>query len=207
MKNKTAKPSIIYFLLVGILLALTGCAGSKVKTTSPDQVQQLQKEIKNLNSEREKLQAENKSLQDQLKVLHALPKDVKLENLYRPQKIKVTKYTGFYDKDKDGERETLIVYIKPYDENGDPIKAIGAADIQLWDLNRKDGSAMIGEWHIKPEDLKKLWFSSVMAANYRLTFNMEEQIENLDRPLTVKVTFTDYLFGKVFKEQKVIEPR
>ena len=207
MKNKTAKLNIIYFLLVGTLLVLTGCAGLNGKSTSPSQAQKLRKEVKNLKKELETLQAENKSLQGQLQVLQNLPKDVKLENLCRPGQIKVTRYTGFYDKDKDGKRESLIVYIKPYDENGDLIKASGAVDIQLWDLNRKDGSALLGQWHIKPEELKKLWFSSVMSTGYRLTFNVKEHVESFKQPFTVKVTFTDYLTGEVFKEQRVIKPR
>ncbi|GAI66166.1 unnamed protein product, partial [marine sediment metagenome] len=32
------------------------------------------------------------------------------------------------------------------------------------------------------------------------------KIDEFEEPLTVKVTFTDYLAGKVFTEQKVIKP-
>ena len=67
MKNKTAKPSIIYFLLVGILLALTGCAGSKVKTTSPDQVQQLQKENKRLKKLQKQFDKDQKLFDQDIK--------------------------------------------------------------------------------------------------------------------------------------------
>jgi hypothetical protein len=35
---------------------------------------------------------------------------------------------------------------------------------------------------------------------------LPETIDDFEEPLTVKVAFTDYLTGKVFKEQKEIKP-
>jgi hypothetical protein len=45
-----------------------------------------------------------------------------------------------------------------------------------------------------------------MGSNYRLIFDMKGKIEKFDQPLTLTVTFTDYLSGKTFSEQKVIKP-
>ena len=46
----------------------------------------------------------------------------------------------------------------------------------------------------------------MVKVNYRLTFDITDKVTSFDEPLTVKVTFTDYLSGKVFKKQKVINP-
>jgi len=81
----------------------------------------------------------------------------------------------------------------------------GAVDVQLWDLNKTDSEALLDEWRVEPEELKKLWFATMITINYRLTFDVADKIESMEEPLTVKVTFTDYLTGKVFKEQKVIK--
>ncbi|GAH67953.1 unnamed protein product, partial [marine sediment metagenome] len=56
-------------------------------------------------------------------------------------------------------------------------------------------------------ELKKLWFATLITINYRLTFDVADKITGDEEALTVKVTFTDYLTGKVFTEQKVIKPR
>ena len=64
---------------------------------------------------------------------------------------------------------------------------------------------MLGQWKIEPDELKKLWFETLVSIYYRLTFNVADIIDNLKEPLTVKVTFTDYLTGKVFTEQKAIK--
>ncbi len=65
---------------------------------------------------------------------------------------------------------------------------------------------MLAKWHVKPDELKKLWFDTVLTSNYRLAFDVNDIVKSFDKPLTVKVTFTDYLSGKVFEEQKIIKP-
>jgi hypothetical protein len=80
-------------------------------------------------------------------------------------------------------------------------------DVQLWDLNKDEGEALLGRWNVKPQELKELWFDALLRTNYRLTFDIADKIDKYEEPLTVKVTFTDYLSGKVFKEHRVIKPR
>jgi hypothetical protein len=64
---------------------------------------------------------------------------------------------------------------------------------------------MLGQWKVETDELKKVWFKTLVTINYRLTFDVADIVETLEEPLTVKVTFTDYLTGKVFNEQKVIK--
>jgi hypothetical protein len=64
---------------------------------------------------------------------------------------------------------------------------------------------MLGQWKVEPDELKKLWFETLVSIYYRLTFDAVDIVDNLKEPPTVKVTFTDYLTGKVFTEQKVIK--
>ena len=87
------------------------------------------------------------------------------------------------------------------------IKVAGTVDVQLWDLNKADNQAMLGQWRIEPGKLKKLWFATMLGTNYRLTFGVADIIGDTEAPLTVKATFTDYLTGRVYEEQKVIKPR
>jgi hypothetical protein len=195
-------------LTAGLLAILAGCQnGGKKEISLTDQIYALQQEKTQLMRQIERSEAENRQLKKQIQVLTGLKPEVKLENLQVPQSVKIHKYTGFYDKDKDGKKEKLIVYIQPLDREGDIIKAPGAVDVQLWDLNKKDSEALLGQWHIEPDELKKIWFSTWIKGNYRLMFDIADKIDNFEEPLTVKVTFTDYLTGKVFKEQRVIKPR
>jgi hypothetical protein len=76
-------------------------------------------------------------------------------------------------------------------------------------LNKKGGQALLAEWHVGPDQLKKLWLTALLAGNYKLTFDVADKVElfkSASGGLTVKVAFTDYLTGKTFQEQKVIKP-
>ena len=186
---------------------VAGCESTSGKISLAEQIQTLRQEKTQLTRQIEQSRTEAKQLRKQIQVLSGLPEG-KLENLSDLQKIRVSRYTGFYDKDKDGKKEKLIVYIQPIDKNGDIIKAAGAVDVQLWDLNSpKASQALLGQWHVKADELKKVWFATLITINYRLTFDVAEKIADFEEPITVKVTFTDYLTGKVFKEQRVIKPR
>jgi len=209
VKSKKAKLNAIrytlYAILAGCLLTfLPGCENTSRIPLLEEEVSTLKQGKTQLTRQLEQSKSKNKQLKKQLQVLSGLPED-KLENLYRLQRIKISRYTNLYDKDKDAQYEKLIVYIQPMDEDGDIVKATGAVDVQLWDLNKKADQALLGQWHVTPDKLKKLWFATLITINYRLTFDVADKIENFEEPLTVKVTFTDYLSGKVFKEQKVIK--
>jgi hypothetical protein len=189
------------------ILSVLGCQNADKEALLTVQIEQLTQEKAQLQEQVDQSESENEKLKEQVQVLSGLPEDVKLENLYSLQKIKIGRYTGFFDKDKDGTREKLIVYVQPVDEDGDAIKATGAVNVQLWDLDRADGEALLGKWDVEPGELKEMWFKTLLTVNYRLMFGAPETVESLDEQLTVKVTFTDYLSGKIFKEQKIIKPR
>ena len=192
--------AILFFSLI------TGCDNNTKKISQKEKNLKLEQENEQLQKQIETSQQANEKLKRQITVLSELSPEVRLEQLYDIHHVTIGKYTDLYDKDKDGKKEKLIVYIQSIDAEGDVIKASGSVDVQLWDLNRDESEAMLGEWHVKPEQLKELWFATVVTQNYRLMFDVGNIIENFEEPLTVKATFTDYLSVKVFKEQKVIKP-
>lgn len=185
---------------------VAGCQNANTKVSLAKQVKQLTEQKTKLIRQIEQSESENEQLKKQVQALSGLPEEVRLENLYNLERVKIGKYTNIFDKDKDGKKEKLIVYIEPIDEEGDLVKASGTVDIQLWDLNKNEGEPLLGKWRVEPNELKKLWFATIVKINYRLVFDVADIIQGLEEPLTVKVTFTDYLSGKVFSEQKVIKP-
>jgi len=196
------------YILIGSLLTIAaGCQTQSKKDSLDDAIGNLRNEKKQLTSQIQQAKKENQQLQKQIKTLAGIDTQLKFSNLYDIQKIKIHKYTNLYDKDKDGKLEKLIVYIQPIDAQGDIVKSPASVDVQLWDLNTESEKALLAEWHIPPQELKKLWFATLITINYRLTFDVADKIENFQEPLTVKVIFTDLLTGKVFNEQRVIKPQ
>ena len=209
MKTLTSIPSaLLRICLIGCLLAAaTGCSGPDKQLPLLDKIARLTEEKEDLAKQAERKQAEMEQLQKQAKVLSGLPEEVKGENLYSIEAVKITRLTNLYDKDQDGKKEKLIVYVQPIDQDGDIIKAAGDADVELWDLNNEAAKAKLGAWQVKNDELRKLWFAALMGTSYRLTFDIDDKVKDATEPLTVKVAFTDYLTGKVFKEQRVIKPQ
>jgi outer membrane murein-binding lipoprotein Lpp len=189
------------------LTVLAGCGvGSARKHPLEARVRELEMEKAQLAGQLEQSEVQIEQLKAQIKALSALPKD-KDQNPYALSGIKITRYTGFYDKDGDGRREKLLVYIQPIDRDGNVFKAAGIVSVQLWDLSRPSGQALLGQWQIEPAELHKLWFDALMSTSYRLMFDAPASAETLAKPLTVQVTFTDYLSGQIFTEQSVLQPR
>jgi hypothetical protein len=188
-------------------LFLAGCnIGSQRMAPFELKARDLAREKAELARQLEQHEIEIKQLQTQVSALSALPKD-KHENPYALTSVKVTRMTNFYDKDGDGRREKLVVYLQPIDPEGDVLKAAGRVNVQLWNLNNTSGKALLGQWQVGPDELRKLWFDSLVSSSYRLTFDAPVTAEVLAAPLTVQATFIDFLTGQILSGQQVIEPR
>jgi hypothetical protein len=201
------KFQILTFVIVCVLLLPAGCGiGSARKKPLEIRVQEIAREKTDLTRDLEQCKAENFQLTEQIKALSAIPGDKRV-NPYKLSRIQVARYSNFYDKNDDGKRDKLLVYVQPFDEEGDVFKAAGTVDVHLWNLNNLNGQALLGEWKVEPPALRKLWFSGVVSTGYRLTFDAPAAVEPLAEPLTIKVTFTDYLSGEIFRDQAAIDPR
>ena len=199
--------SVFRFTSCILIFFVVGCQRADEGASLAVQIEELTQEKAQLQEQIEQSKSENEQLKEQLQTLSGLPAEVRLENMYSLESVKLGRLSGFFDKDGDGKRETLIAYVTPVDKEGDGIKATGSMSVQLWDLNKPEDEALLGEWNVPPDELKKVWYKTILAVNYRLTFDISGKVESFEEPLTARVTFTDYLSGKVFKDQQVIKPR
>lgn len=197
---------LLTFLPSFLLLLASGCGiGSERKSPAELQAEKLQQEKAALTGDAEQYQAEIEQLRAQVKALSAL-KDHP-DNPYELTTVRIAKISNFFDKDNNGTQETLVVYVQPIDAEGDIVKAAGTVGVQLWNLNNPNGEALLGQWKVEPGELRKLWFDSLTTTGYRLTFDRPEALKVFSEPLTIKVTFTDYLTGESFRAQQVITPK
>jgi len=208
LKNSTVFSFHLLALSFSLLILAAGCQNAGPFTPGlSSQIERLSREKTRLQSQLERCKTENEQLKKRIETLTALPKDQ--VELWSVQRIEIGRLSGLHDEDKDGKKEKLIVYVQPIDQDGDTVKSPGEVEVQLWDLNKKGGQALLAEWHIGPDKLKKLWLTALLAGNYKLTFDVADKIDSLKSAsggLTVKVAFTDYLTGRKFQEQKVITP-
>lgn len=211
LRNSTfpVRYSIFICLLFSVfcLYFLAGCESSAgPKNPLAEQVETLTRDKREMMRQIEQLESKNKDLQKQINTLHGFTDNVSFKDLYEVKSIKITKYTNLFDKNKDGKKETLIVYIQPIDQDGDIIKAPADVHVRLLDLDKDKDPVVLGRWNITPDQLRELWLNAFTKTHYRLTFDVSDKVKEPDKPLTVMVTFTDYLTGNVFEEQKLIKP-
>lgn len=203
MKNQSMKSYLLVFTAISIVF-LWGCENNSQQSLWT-QIQQLGQEKTDLKLQVEQLQKENERLESQVATLSSLEQEVRLEALSGLERIEISKRSGLYDKDEDGKAESLIVYVQPFDDTGDTIKIVGNVIVQLWDLNRESNEAQIAEWQVEPAQLKQLWAGTFMTNYYRLKFDVENMLTGSEKELTVKITFTDYLTGRILRTQRVVQ--
>jgi len=221
-------PTHLRICATSFLLFLAGCGiGTERKTPEELRAEKLQQEKASLKGDVEQHRVQIEQLRAQIRELSALKdkpnnpyeltslrqirelsalKD-KPNNPYELPSLRIAKISNFFDKDRDGIQETLVVYVQPIDTEGDVVKAAGTVSVQLWNLNNPNGQALLGQWKVEPAELRKLWFNSLAITSYRLTFDRPDAVGVFSEPLTLRVTFTDYLTGETFLAQQVIEPK
>jgi outer membrane murein-binding lipoprotein Lpp len=195
---------VVFAAAVCAMILVGGCEKSQNTTTATGNTKIISEEM-GLKARVEQLQKENEQFKQQVETLSMLPVKKRAEAIYKIERVDIGRFTNIYKED-GGAKESLVVYVQPVDETGDAIKAAGAVEVQLWDLNKPESQAMIGQWKVEPNELKKIWFDSIAMTGYRLAFDVTGKVDKAHMQLTVKMTFTDYLSGKVFTEQKTIKP-
>jgi outer membrane murein-binding lipoprotein Lpp len=203
------RSSLFVVTLFSLVFAF-GCNDQTAKKPkTAQQVQQLTEQKTDLQNQLEQTKTENDRLKKQAESLSNLPPDKRADAIYHLKSVTIGRFTNFYDKDKTPGatgKKNLVVYVEPIDETGDAIKAGGTIDVQLWDLNKKESEARLAQWQLEPNEIKTLWLSGALSSGYRLSFDAAGIIDKFDKPLTVKVNFTDYLSGMTFTEQFIIRP-
>ena len=199
MKNMIAR----YIPACLLIMLLTGCGDRKVLWAD---MEKLKRQNTDLSLQVQKLQQENTQLNEQVDTLAGMDKGVRLQALETLETIRLGRRTGLYDLDENGTKETLVVYVEPLDTAQDYVKAIGSIRVELWNLNALEAKAKLAEWTLTPVEAQKLWGGNIFASYYRLPFPVTDILSGNEKELTVKVTFTDYLSGKVLGDQTTITP-
>jgi hypothetical protein len=211
-KTQNSEPRTQNFLvplcLCGCIFLICGCdeATQKSKLPTSKQDESVLSES-TLGRQNTALKAENEELKRQLETLMGIDKPVRIEAVSTILSIELTDRCGIYDKDNDGKKETLVVYLRAVDDMGDCIKASGAVKIELWDLDTKPQDALLKSWQIGPEELKKSWSGSLLTSYYKLKLDAGAIAAGNKQELTVRAEFTDYLTGKILKAQQILNSR
>lgn len=194
------KRSIETVMVVALAVLLAGCGDETQRPWGT--LKKCKQANTELSMQMEKLQAENTQLTQQAATLASLDSKDRLAALDTLATIRLGKRTGFYDKDNNRIKETLVVYLEPVDTAQDYVKAVGSVRVELWDLNVPDDNA-VAAWSLEPADLHTTWGGTIFQSYYRIKLPLEVPL-NTGKEYTLKVTFTSYPVGTVLTAQKVM---
>jgi len=195
----------VYWALLAVGMVLGGCSSSDPNDSLWGQVKSLNGEKDVLTARAESLEKENQQLRQQVQTLQAIDGQQRAASLDILTKIEIGSRSGLYDKDNNGSKETLAIYLEPIDSLQDKVKAPGRVEVELWNLDSSNPQgALLKQWVVEPEQLKTLWAGTLMSSFYRLSFPVDQIVKGDEKGLTVKVRFTDYIAGKVLSAQQPI---
>lgn len=186
-----------------LVFALAGCRGpNKANIAIRKENQQLRKQVNELQRARDADAATMRAMQANTGNQPALAPE-RLDQLFTTHGLRLGKLTGGFDLDpaKPGD-ELLKVYVVPTDRSGDLLKAAGSFVVEVFDL-AGEKEVRIGRWEFAAEQTPEHWYGQVLSYGYVLPCPWQSVPQH--ESLTVKVTFTDTLTGRVFTEQKQIK--
>ncbi len=195
-------------LLLPILPAFLGCDGQ----TRSERFRQLDRQVRDLTDQVQALQDE---LAAKKAVLEAKDKqiatlrrigDKRFEMLFHVTDVEIERLSGGADYDGQPGHDGVTVYLQPLDQDGHVIKAAGDIRVQLLDLANPDGQHLIGEYRLGVDKAREAWHGKLMTNHYTLKCPWPKQTGPPAHPeITVRVEFTDYLTGRTFRDQRVVE--
>jgi hypothetical protein len=183
--------------------ALAGCGSpSKPNIALRKKNAALRDEVASLKAARESDLSAIRRLESNATTVPVLPHD-RIDKLFTTHGLRLGKLTGGWnpDESKPGD-EGIQVFTVPTDQAGDEIKATGAFVIDAFDLSR-GGEVRLGHWEFPTEETSKRWLGN--ALQYGFVFEVPWQTIPTGDEVTIRVTFTDELTGRVFTAQRAVK--
>jgi hypothetical protein len=140
---------------------------------------------------------------EQIAALQRLGPQKRLERLFTVNRIRLGPYCSGVDMDGKPGDDGVKAYIEPLDARGSAIKAAGEVSIQLYDLAAPPAETLIAACRFSPEDLANKWTTGLLSQHFSLECSWGKNVPAHSQ-LTLRAVFTDYLTGRSFSDQKVV---
>ena len=149
------------------------------------------------------LSAKVESQKKQIETLQALG-EKRMENVVTVAAIEIARHSGGINTDKKPGHDTVVVFLKLLDKNGDVIKAAGDVTIQLFDLAQPKDQTLFAEYTYPVKDIGKNWAGGMLSSQYTFRCPFPDGKLPAHPAVNLRVTFTDYLTGQTLTAQKLL---
>jgi outer membrane murein-binding lipoprotein Lpp len=191
------------YCLILVSLLIAGCGGTTAPGSSAwNKTNSLIAQNEKLKAQVQDLQNQNQILQQQVKTFSGMTPEDRAQKIDEITSISFYRFTGIY---VEQNVPRLIVYLMPEDKYGDSIKAKARIELELINLDKDGKQAAVGKWTFEPNDLSKMWGTSLLKSYYHIRLDLPAGTDPKGTYL-LNVTFTDLAGGRVFKLDKILRP-
>ena len=203
-RHRGATPALGLSLALACLFAALGCGG-------PDQLPQALRERDEARDQLRKAREQEQAARDQLRqrdeqvaALQALGESNRLEKLFTVQRVQIGGNSCGLAEANDPWDKGVKVYVEPLDRDGTSIKAAGDVTIELYDLAAPQGRNLVHSCRFSVQESGGKWTLGFMSQFYLFECEWGKSVP-AHRQVTIRVVFVDYLTGKSFSDQKLVE--
>src|SRR5262245_1036335 len=126
------------------LLLLAGCPDTDRTLREADEKRKLELQVQTLQRD---VSDRDRAIRDQAAQIQKLQQlgPERLRLIPYADRIELDSLTGGYDDEHNGSAQGVVVYLRPLDSDGDPIKAPGTATVQVLDLANPPDQQLVCE--------------------------------------------------------------
>jgi len=194
---------LIIIALCGAALAAWGCFAPSDRAgllALQDELAATEKRMRDLERDNQQLTRQLEQINKQLQTLQEIG-EARIDFLPKVEDIRLSRRTSGIDTDGENGHDAVKVFLEPLDSDGHVIKAPGRIKIRIFDLAGQTEEVLIGELQIPPDELSRHWSSGFATNHYSFVVPVSKPPAGPE--VTVRVEFTDYLFGKTLSRQMV----
>ncbi len=183
-------------------LALAGCVGPSKSSPTAN----MQKQVSALEAQVAQLQQrvanQEETIENQRKQIASLQelgpnRPLRLAPL---EGIRFASLSGGYDPTGNGADQGVVLYVQPYDADGNAIKAAGDLTVRLFNLNDPAGPQLIAQYEWNSDQLRRIWNDRFMTGHFSAVCLWPKDYQP-PRQVTAQAQFLDFLTGKTFTRQ------
>ena len=180
---------------VGLAMTLAACSNPVTVARENDRLRrsnmELQRQVTELEKERQLRSAQIDALQQRLEVAPAIA-DAELPQLVA---VRFGRLSGAIDEDRNNVRDTLRIYLQTIDQHGRFLPVAGRAQLQAVAITPGSDPKTVVEHTFEPVELDKMYRSGLTGTHYTLKLPLPDPLPPDLTEVTAKVTFTDAATG------------
>jgi hypothetical protein len=176
--------------------AITGCGRpNQANIELRKQIQSLQKQLADSQSQYAMQGNVLRAYEQRQPTVPTLGPD-ELDKLFTTHGISFGKLTGPTDPTNQSEKPGFLVYVCPFDQSNQRLKAAGSFVVEAFDL-AASGNPRLGRWTFSRDEAAKLW-AGFFVFDYYYVLDCPWQRLPEHSEVLIRVSFTDELTHLTF---------